>query len=101
VACHPSDNDLVHIITLTRGSVILVDAAPFKTLWGRVHGKAFGRSTYANDEDVDPAVVSQMEQRCMYLIISSCSGQCGGVDRFIPESEELQFYLQHLTKNTS
>jgi small subunit ribosomal protein S8e len=101
VVYYPSDNDLVQIIALTGGSVIVVDAAPFKTWWGHVYGKALGRSTYANDEDVDPAVVSQMEQRRMYLIISSRPGQCGRADGYILEGEELQFYLQHLTKNTS
>jgi small subunit ribosomal protein S8e len=117
VVYHPSDNDLVRTNTLTRGSIVVIDAAPFKTWWERAHGKGLGRSAYAkpenvtdkmrktweahaNDGDVENELITQFEQGRVYALISSRPGQCGRADGYILEGEELKFYLEHLTKKT-
>lgn len=115
VVYHPSDNDLVRTNTLTRGAIVVVDAAPFKQWWERSHGKALGRSTYTKPEkvsdklagiwashekdgEVADELVKQFDQGRVYARISSRPGQCGRADGYILEGEELAFYTQRIIK---
>ena len=115
VVYHPSDNDLVRTNTLTRGSVIAIDAAPFKAWYERYYGKALGKSTYQRPAKVSPKtterwqnlagkgevaanLVSQFDGGRIFAVISSRPGQCGRADGYILEGEELDFYVQHMKK---
>ena len=115
VAYHPADNEFVRTNTLTRGSIVSIDATPFKQWYERNFGKALGKSAYKRPEnpsdkmkqrwdankdagEVAPELVSQFDQGRVLARITSRPGQCGRADGYILEGEELAFYNEKLQK---
>ena len=115
VAYHPADNEFVRTNTLTRGSIVSIDAAPFKQWYERNYGKALGKSTYTRPEKVTdkmtqrwaankdggvvaPELIAQFDQGRILACITSRPGQCGRADGYILEGEELAFYTEKLSK---
>jgi small subunit ribosomal protein S8e len=114
---HPSDNEFVRTNTLTKGSIVLVEAGPFKTWYEKQYGKALGRSNFVrpgNDKVTDKVVarweklaeegsiagnlISQFDSGRILACVSSRPGQCGRADGYILEGEELNFYMERVSK---
>ena len=118
VVFHAADNEFVRTNALNKGSVVSIDAAPFKLWWERVHGAPLGKSTYTRPEkvtdkmtknweqygqdlEVEKDLISQFDQGRVFAIITSRPGQCGRADGYILEGEELAFYQQAIGKKKS
>ena len=119
VVYNASDNDLVRTNTLVKNCIIQIDPTPFKQ-WHLQHfGKEFGvrkgqekaveqkkQSNHVvnklkhrnNERVVDPKVEEQFSLGRVLACVSSRPGQCGRVDGYILEGNELQFYLKKLDK---
>ena len=115
VAYHPADNEFVRTNTLARGSVVSIDATPFKQWYERQYGKGLGKAAYTAPEKVTdkmtqrwaankdggvvaPELISQFDQGRVLAIITSRPGQCGRADGYILEGEELAFYSEKIAK---
>ena len=124
VSFHPSNNELVRTNTLTKSAVVQVDAAPFRQWFEAHYGQTLGRkrqqkattaegaeekkssksvdkkqaTRYAAQGKVDPALERQFEAGRLYAVVSSRPGQCGRVDGYILEGEELAFYQRAIRK---
>ena len=123
VAFHPSNNELVRTNTLTKSSVVQVDAAPFRQWYEAHYGQNLGRRRQqkAGQEvqeaekkskgvekkhaarltakgKVEAAVEKQFEAGRLLAVVSSRPGQSGRVDGYILEGEELAFYQRQLRK---
>jgi small subunit ribosomal protein S8e len=115
VVWHPSDNEFVRTNTLTKGSIVEVESAPFKTWYERQYGRGLGRSAYARPAAVsdkitarwkkleeEPApvgkIVEGFNQGRVLAAIASRPGQCGRADGYLLEGEELEFYNGKLVK---
>lgn len=121
---HPSNNELVRTNTLTKSAVVQVDAAPFRQWFEAHYGQSLGRrrqqktattegveekkksksvekkhaARYAAQGKVDPALERQFEAGRLYAVVASRPGQCGRVDGYILEGEELAFYQRAIRK---
>ncbi|OHT02197.1 40S ribosomal protein S8 [Tritrichomonas foetus] len=115
VVYHPSDNEFVRTNTLTRGSIVALDSAPFKNWYERQYGKPLGRSQYKRPENVNDKIrerweklaneapvaqnlVQQFDQGRVLACVTSRPGQCGRADGYILEGEELDFYKARVAK---
>lgn len=124
VSYHPSNNELFRTNTLTRSAVVQVDAAPFRQWFEAHYGQSLGRRRqqkttttegaeekkksksvekkqavrYTAQGKVDPALERQFEAGRLYAIVASRPGQCGRVDGYILEGEELAFYQRQTRK---
>jgi len=123
VAFHPSNNELVRTNTLTKASVVQVDAAPFRQWYEAHYGQNLGRrrqqkagqdvhetekkskgvekkhaERFAAAGKVDAALEKQFEAGRLYAVVSSRPGQSGRCDGYILEGEELAFYQRQLRK---
>ena len=115
VVYHPANNDFVRTNTLARGSIVQIDAAPFKQWYERQYGRGLGKTAYTKPEKVTDKMeqrwaankdggvvaadlVSQFDQGRVLAIITSRPGQCGRADGYILEGEELAFYSEKITK---
>ena len=122
---HPSNNELVRTNTLTRSAVVQIDAAPFRQWYEAHYGTSLGRRRQAkaakegeSAEDkkksksvekkqtgrvtasgkVDVALERQFEAGRLYAVVASRPGQCGRVDGYVLEGEELAFYQRAIRK---
>jgi small subunit ribosomal protein S8e len=112
---HPSDNEFVRTNTLTKGSIVAIDAVPHRNSYERLYGRSLGRAQFVKPANVSDKVsarweslagagniaanlISQFDSGRILACISSRPGQCGRADGYILEGEELDFYLAHLTK---
>ncbi|KAG9241935.1 40S ribosomal protein S8 [Calycina marina] len=122
VSYHPSNNELVRTNTLTKASIVQVDAAPFRQWYEAHYGQNLGRRRQQKAGDahevekksksvekkqaerfgvvgkVDPALEKQFEAGRLFAVISSRPGQSGRADGYILEGEELAFYQRALRK---
>ncbi|CAG8953052.1 hypothetical protein HYALB_00011360 [Hymenoscyphus albidus] len=119
VVFHPSNNELVRTNTLTKSSVVQIDAAPFRQWYEAHYGQNLGRRRQAKVEEpvkksksvdakhaerfaaagkVEPALEKQFEAGRLFAVVSSRPGQSGRVDGYILEGEELAFYQKQLRK---
>lgn len=124
VSFHPSNNELVRTNTLTKSAVVQVDAAPFRQWFEAHYGQGLGRrrqqkaapaegaedkkksksvekkqaARFAAQGKVDPALERQFEAGRLYAVVSSRPGQCGRVDGYVLEGEELAFYQRAIRK---
>jgi len=113
VSYNATNNELVRTKTLTKNSVIKVDATPFKKYYLTQYGIVLGKET--EEEKVSKATTEKREKRAkaatidekleaqfkagtLYAVISSRPGQCGRADGYILEGPELQFYLRKMDK---
>lgn len=125
VLYHPSNNELVRTNTLTRSAVVQVDAAPFRQWYEAHYGQILGKkrqqkATTAEGDDaakkksksvekkqatrhatqgkVDSTLEKQFEAGRLFAVVASRPGQCGRVDGYILEGEELAFYQRAVRK---
>lgn len=116
VVYNASNNELVRTNTLVKGSVIQIDATPFRQ-WYETHygqpvtrrGKQAAQSTETEaktlsakvqargkDAKIDNLLETQFQAGRLYAVISSRPGQSGRADGYVLEGQELQFYLRRL-----
>ena len=125
VSFHPSNNELVRTNTLTRSAVVQIDAAPFRQWYEAHYGQSLGRrrqqktakegaetaeekksksvekkqaTRHSAQGKVEPALERQFEAGRLYAVVASRPGQCGRVDGYILEGEELAFYQRAIRK---
>lgn len=116
VVYNASNNELVRTKTLVKGSIIQVDATPFRMWWethygiplikkkgqeeaqeknesGSVKAKHEARKV---DAHVDSLIQEQFSTGRLYACISSRPGQSGRCDGYILEGKELEFYMRKI-----
>lgn len=124
VTYHPSNNELVRTNTLTKSAVVQVDAAPFRQWYEAHYGQLLGKkrqhkaaaaegeepkkksksveqkqaARYSASGKVDISLERQFEAGRLYAVVASRPGQCGRVDGYILEGEELAFYQRAIRK---
>lgn len=124
VSYHPSNNELVRTNTLTKSAVVQVDAAPFRQWYEAHYGQVLGKkrqqratttegeepkkksksveqkqaTRYSASGKVDNSLEKQFEAGRLYAVVASRPGQCGRVDGYILEGEELSFYQRATRK---
>lgn len=124
VSYHPSNNELVRTNTLTRSAVVQVDAAPFRQWYEAHYGQILGKkrqqkaattegeeakkksksveqkqaARYSAQGKVDISLEKQFEAGRLYAVVASRPGQCGRVDGYVLEGEELAFYQRATRK---
>jgi small subunit ribosomal protein S8e len=105
VVYNATNNELVRTKTLVKGSIIQVDAAPFRQWWESHYSKVMGaasseeadpKKSSKKDSTVDPLVEEQMASGRLYAIIKSRPGQSGRCDGYILEGKELEFYVKKI-----
>ena len=111
--------------TLTRSAVVQIDAAPFRQWYEAHYGTSLGRRRQAKTAKdgetaeekkksksvekkqasrltaagkVDAALERQFEAGRLYAVVASRPGQCGRVDGYVLEGEELAFYQRAIRK---
>lgn len=124
VVYNASNNELVRTNTLVKGSIVQIDATPFRAWYYQHYGVDLGKKTTSAAEAPDGAstelkrsrsVLAKLEARQAKRIldkaledqfnsgrllacISSRPGQCGRADGYLLEGRELEFYLKKLEK---
>lgn len=126
VVYNATNNELVRTNTLTKNTIVQVDATPFKTYYYRQYGVELGKKhkedeTKSHSEQalkkfeeikksweahnvgryIDPHVEEQFKAGRLLACIASRPGQSGRVDGYILEGEELEFYKKKLEKKKS
>ncbi|KAJ2616762.1 ribosomal protein S8A [Coemansia sp. RSA 1804] len=120
VVYNASNNELVRTNTLVKGSIVQVDATPFRQWYENRYAQVVGkkkRQTGAEDEKndvnkhrsghlkakvaarkstVESALDDQFVSGRLYAIITSRPGQSGRCDGYILEGKELEFYLRKI-----
>lgn len=118
VVYNASSNELVRTKTLFKGTIIAVDAAPFKQ-WYLSHyniqlsskdgaantlkprrARTMTRRTDPKHgyRKVDDSLKTSFESNRLLACISSRPGQCGRCDGYILEGDELAFYKKKIEK---
>merc|ERR1711870_78490 len=128
VVYNASSNELVRTKTLTKNTIVQVDAQPFKQWYLKKYGVDLGKkaaakkgkNVEAKEEDekadkksrhvvaklkyreakqkLDPAVEEQFLGGRLLACISSRPGQSGRCDGYVIEGDELTFYKRKLEK---
>mmetsp|Transcript_7405 Transcript_7405/g.15873 ORF Transcript_7405/g.15873 Transcript_7405/m.15873 type:complete len:201 (+) Transcript_7405:48-650(+) len=111
-----SNNEFVRTNTLTKGAVVLVDAAPFRLFYWKYYGLELGRKkedsdmskrspharkrceARAKDAKIEPALKEQFLTGRLLACVASRPGQCGVADGYILEGDELAFYKKKMEK---
>jgi small subunit ribosomal protein S8e len=126
VVYNATNNEFVRTNTLTKNSVVLVDAAPFKRWYYRQYGEELGKrkeeeqkhstteralkkfeeikqawTTRTEDRVLDPLFKEQFNSGRLLAAISSRPGQSGRSDGYLLEGTELEFYRKKLEKKKS
>mmetsp|Transcript_45139 Transcript_45139/g.70753 ORF Transcript_45139/g.70753 Transcript_45139/m.70753 type:complete len:175 (+) Transcript_45139:1501-2025(+) len=94
VAFNFSSNELARTNTLVKGSIVLVDANPFKNNLQLLAQRKFAvsKSAYINQLN------DQFNSGRLLARICSRPGQSGRADGYILENEELEFYSKKISK---
>jgi small subunit ribosomal protein S8e len=124
VSYNATNNELVRTKTLVKGSIVVVDAHPFKTWYETHYGVKIGLKKGAGAEreqpsidmtgkseqvvkklkgrqknrTLEPALDQQFAAGRLYAKISSRPGQTGRCDGYILEGPELSFYQKMMAK---
>merc|ERR1712037_278404 len=128
VVYNATSNELVRTKTLTKNTIVQIDAQPFKQWYLKKYGvdlgkkgkkgKADAKAKEADDEKaekrsrhvvakqkyrdskqkLDPAVEEQFQSGRLLACIASRPGQSGCCDGYVIEGEELTFYKRKLEK---
>ncbi|KAL7004964.1 ribosomal protein S8A [Cystobasidiomycetes sp. EMM_F5] len=122
VVYNSSDNELVRTNTLVKGSIIEIDATPFRQWYETHYGQPVTRKRAGGAKDaaapteekkqskhvvrtleerkksakLDPNLEGQFNSSRLLACISSRPGQSGRADGYILEGEELDFYRRKL-----
>jgi len=129
VVYNATNNELVRTNTLTKNTVIEIDATPFKNLYSKKYGVDLGKVKKEKEEQehkkektekakekfqkiqkkweelgktitLDPLMAEQMKTGRLLACISSRPGQSGRADGYILEGTELEFYKKKIVKKS-
>ena len=106
VVYNATNNELVRTKTLVKGSIIQIDATPFRQWWEAHYGQVLGKkrgteaasvdhkqdASNSKDATIDPLLNDQFSSGRLYAVIKSRPGQSGRCDGYILEGKELEFY---------
>jgi small subunit ribosomal protein S8e len=119
VVYNATSNELVRTKTLTKGTIVQIDATPFRQWWESHYGATLGKKSKKADPkspeeklgsnhvqrkhearkglaNVEQHIDEQFHFGVLYASISSRPGQSGRCDGYILEGKELEFYLKKL-----
>lgn len=112
----PTNNEFVRTNTLVKGTIIAIDASPFKNYYLNQYGRVLGKTRAAGevaeftDEQKEahkrhakydmlaPYVAAEFESGKLLARITSRPGQIGNICGYILEGEELEFYKKKIDK---
>jgi len=124
VVYNASNNELVRTKTLTKSTIVQVDATPFRQWYESHYASPLARKkgTKLTEADeavlnkkrskktmekyiqrrktaqVDPKLEEHFSSSRLYARIASSPGQCGRADGYILEGKELEFYIKRIKK---
>jgi len=127
VVYNATNNELVRTNTLTKNTIVEIDATPFKNLYSKKYGTDLGKVKKEKEEAehkkdktqkakekwekiqkkweelgktrvVEPLIQEQMKTGRLLACISSRPGQSGRADGYILEGTELEFYKKKIVK---
>ena len=117
VVYNATNNEYIRTKTLFKGTIVQIDATPFKQQYLKKYGvllgkKAEGATDEAKlsghvkakqrarlaDQKLDSAIGDQFASGRLLACISSRPGQSGRCDGYVLEGEELNFYKKKLEK---
>lgn len=125
VVYNATNNELVRTNTITKNTIVEIDATPFKAYFYKTYGQDLGkvkkeedasRSAKAQekwdkikkaweenskDKKVDTNVEDEFKTGRLLACITSRPGQSGRADGYVIEGEELEFYKKKLEKKKS
>jgi small subunit ribosomal protein S8e len=109
--------EYVRTNTLVKGSIVQIDATPFRQWYEAHYGVTLGKAKGEETEDkkqsghvkakitgrqktrqIDTKIEEQFNQGRLYACISSRPGQSGRADGYILEGPELEFYTRKIHK---
>jgi small subunit ribosomal protein S8e len=122
VLYNPASNELVRTKTLTKGTIVVIDATPFRQWYEHYYRIPLGRKKNAKlteqeealfskkksakleeklkvrheKSKVEPAVEEQFYTGRVLARIASRPGQVGAADGYVLEGKELEFYLRKI-----
>ena len=126
VMYNATNNELVRTNTLTKNTVVEIDATPFKNLYQKKYGVDLGKvkkenvedqkkektekakekfekiqkkwEELAKDRNLETLLVEQFKTGRLLACISSRPGQSGRADGYVLEGTELEFYKKKMMK---
>ncbi|XP_075591235.1 small ribosomal subunit protein eS8-like [Dermatophagoides farinae] len=115
VVYNPTSNELVRTNTITKSSIVAIDANPFITWYYTRYGVNLGKNEIPDEEsksrsvqakhakrleneNVCPSLLEQFKSGRLFAIITTRPGQSGVCNGYILEGEELEFYKKKLDK---
>jgi small subunit ribosomal protein S8e len=124
VVYNASNNELVRTKTLTKSTIVQIDATPFRQWYEAHYAAPLARKKGVKMTEADEAILNKkrskkttekyVERRKtgqvdhkleelfsssrLYARIASSPGQCGRADGYILEGKELEFYVKRIKK---
>ena len=127
VMYHPSNNELVRTKTLTKSTIVQIDAVPFRQWYESYYATPLGRKKGVKLTEAEEAVLNrkrsakslkkiaikqrrakveqgleeQFQAGRVLACIASRPGQCGRCDGYVLEGKELDFYMKKIKQKKS
>ena len=127
VMYHPSNNELVRTKTLTKSTIVQIDAVPFRQWYESYYALPLGRKKGVKLTEAEEAVLNrkrsaksvkkiavkqrrakveqgleeQFQAGRVLACIASKPGQCGRCDGYVLEGKELDFYMKKIKQKKS
>jgi len=127
VMYHPSNNELVRTKTLTKSTIVQIDAVPFRQWYESYYALPLGRKKGVKLAEAEEAVLyrkrsarsekkiaikqrrakveqgleEQFQAGRVLACIASKPGQCGRCDGYVLEGKELDFYMKKIKQKKS
>lgn len=122
VMYHPSNNELVRTKTLTKSTIVQIDAVPFRQWYESHYALPLGRKKGVKLTEAEEAVLNrkrseksqkkiaikqrrakveqgleeQFQAGRVLACVASRPGQCGRCDGYVLEGKELDFYMKKI-----
>merc|ERR1712232_94420 len=112
-----TNNEYVRTKTLTKNTIVQIDATPFKQWYAQFYGETLGKKKADEEEvkksksvlrklenrrqaagELEPKLKQQFDSGRLLACIASRPGQSGRCDGYILEGAELEFYTRKLDK---
>ncbi|CAF2704804.1 unnamed protein product [Rotaria sp. Silwood2] len=127
VMYHPSNNELVRTKTLTKSTIVQIDAVPFRQWYESYYALPLGRKKGVKLTETEDAILNrkrsaksekkmavkqrrakveqgleeQFQAGRVLACIASRPGQCGRCDGYVLEGKELDFYMKKIKQKKS
>jgi len=127
VMYHPANNELVRTKTLTKSTIVQIDAVPFRQWYESYYALPLGRKKGVKLTDNEEAILNkkrserstkkiaikqrrakveqgleeQFQSGRVLACVASKPGQCGRCDGYVLEGKELDFYMKKIKQKKS